>query len=190
MNKTIKRAAGLGLAAAAVLLGTSVCSAKGWDAKYMAALPNTAFASVEALGNGEFARHLPYRDSSGEVDIPHLKAALREWSRVKWQDQANAKAALDQLKNVKQGLCAAGKMKCAAAKPKKPKQAKLKVKKIKKTAAKGTKPAGRKPRVAAGPKPGKGPKHPRIAKGAKPASKVARTPSAARAVKAPPTKAA
>lgn len=181
MNKTIKMVLGLGLAAAAVILGASLGEAKGWDKKYIEALPDTAFASVEALGSGETARHLPYRDSSGEVDIPHLKAALRQVKRVKWHDQANEKAAFAQLKNVEQGLCTSGKMKCAAAKPKKPKLAKLKAPKVKRTAAKGTKSAGRKPRVAAGPKPGKAPKA---------AKKVARKPSPKPAPKKGQTQAA
>lgn len=50
-----------------------------WDSAYVSKLPNSAFLYVESGGDGETPkgkRHLPYRDSSGKVDLPHLRNAI------------------------------------------------------------------------------------------------------------------
>lgn len=42
-----------------------------WSAKYISTLPDSSFACVNSSG-----RHYPYKDASGAVDLPHLRAAL------------------------------------------------------------------------------------------------------------------
>jgi len=141
-----QRLAAVMVAGAALFLARAG-EAKGWDKAYMGALPDSAFASVESGPKGEKVRHLPFRDSSGQVDVAHLRSSLRLWSHVKWQNPADAQPALGLLKNQESILCASGRMTCGA-KPKKAKQAKLKKPRFKKTAA--VKTAA--PKVAAAPK--------------------------------------
>ncbi len=176
------------LAAAVMILGLGRAQAKGWDKKYVGSLPDASFASVETGSSGEKLRHLPYRDDSGKVDAAHLRAALRAWKKVKWQNQADAQPALAQLKNEESKLCATGQMKCGGG-PKKPKHAKAKKTHLSPTAKAASAKPAKAPKVAkaakphkarhvakAGPKPAKAPK---VAKGAqKPAkAKIARKPA-------------
>lgn len=62
--------------------------AKKWTTKYINSLPNSAFIIVEpAYKNGKSddknARHLPYKDTNGKVDLPHLRNALARCGQVK-----------------------------------------------------------------------------------------------------------
>lgn len=47
-----------------------------WDSAYVSALPNSAFLFVEPGCEGSGCRHLPYKNSEGAVDMPHLRNAL------------------------------------------------------------------------------------------------------------------
>jgi hypothetical protein len=50
-----------------------------WDSAYVSKLPNSAFLYVEPGSEGETPkgkRHLPYKDASGKVDLPHLRNAI------------------------------------------------------------------------------------------------------------------
>ena len=42
-----------------------------WSSAYITALPDSAFACIDSSG-----RHYPHHDASGNVDLPHLRAAL------------------------------------------------------------------------------------------------------------------
>ncbi len=108
-----------------LLLATAAATqAKGRKADQ--ALPDSAFASIEQGPQGQKIRRLPYRDSSGVVDPKRLRAALRMWKRVKWQDPTDAQPALALLTQAKQRLCQEGKMKCGKGRKKgKPKKAKV-----------------------------------------------------------------
>ncbi|MEA3340233.1 MAG: hypothetical protein U9R15_09730 [Chloroflexota bacterium] len=62
--------------------------AKKWTTKYINSLPNSAFIIVEpAYRKGKIdnknARHLPYKDANGEVDLPHLRNALARCNQIK-----------------------------------------------------------------------------------------------------------
>lgn len=52
-------------------------------------LPDSAFALVETEAGGNRIRHLPYRDSHGEVDIERLIYALGTFAEEKWLSQEN-----------------------------------------------------------------------------------------------------
>jgi hypothetical protein len=129
----------IGILVAGLLVIGSGAFGKGWDKKFTASLPDQSFASVEQGPKGQKVRHLPFRDASGAVDAPHLRAALRSWKKVKWANAADAQPALAILKNEESKLCATGRMKCGA-KVKKPKTAKLKAPRIKHAKTAGTKP--------------------------------------------------
>ena len=62
--------------------------AKKWTTKYINSLPNSAFIIIEpAYTSGKVdnknARHLPYKDAAGKVDLPHLRNALARCGQVK-----------------------------------------------------------------------------------------------------------
>lgn len=62
--------------------------AKKWTTKYINSLPNSAFIIIEpAYKKGKTdnknARHLPYKDANGEVDLPHLRNALARCGQIK-----------------------------------------------------------------------------------------------------------
>lgn len=42
-----------------------------WTAKYISSLPDSSFACINSRG-----RHYPYKDADGNIDLPHLRAAL------------------------------------------------------------------------------------------------------------------
>src|SRR3972149_3793105 len=42
-----------------------------WSSAYITALPDSAFACIDSEG-----RHYPHHNSSGALDLPHLRAAL------------------------------------------------------------------------------------------------------------------
>jgi len=62
--------------------------AKKWTTKYINSLPNSAFIIIEpAYTSGKTdnknARHLPYKDDAGKVDLPHLRNALARCGQIK-----------------------------------------------------------------------------------------------------------
>lgn len=62
--------------------------AKKWTTKYINELPNSAFIIIEpAYTKGKTdnknARHLPYKDKEGKVDLPHLRNALARCNQIK-----------------------------------------------------------------------------------------------------------
>ena len=63
-------------------------SAKKWTTKYINSLPNSAFVIIEpayikGTTDNKNARHLPYKDANGKVDLPHLRNALARCSQIK-----------------------------------------------------------------------------------------------------------
>ena len=59
-----------------------------WDRAYINSLPNSSFAVIEpdylsGKTDNKNARHLPYKDSSGKVDLPHLRNALARVNQIK-----------------------------------------------------------------------------------------------------------
>jgi competence ComEA-like helix-hairpin-helix protein len=75
----------------------TVGSAEKWSQSYINSLPDSSFAAVETRADGKAVRHLPHHNSSGEVDIPHLKSALGRIHQVKWLDPTNFEKARDHL---------------------------------------------------------------------------------------------
>ena len=62
--------------------------AKKWTTKYINSLPNSAFIIVEPTyksgkSDNKNARHLPYKDANGKVDLPHLRNALARCGQIK-----------------------------------------------------------------------------------------------------------
>lgn len=62
--------------------------AKKWTTKYINSLPNSAFIIVEPAyksgkSDNKNARHLPYKDANGKVDLPHLRNALARCGQIK-----------------------------------------------------------------------------------------------------------
>ena len=55
-----------------------------WTTKYVNSLPNSAFLYVEAGSDtNKSKRHLPYKDSSGKIDLPHLRNAIARIPQMK-----------------------------------------------------------------------------------------------------------
>ena len=59
-----------------------------WDTAYINSLPDSCFAVIEpAYKRGETkdkrARHLPYKDKDGKIDLPHLRNALARMNQIK-----------------------------------------------------------------------------------------------------------
>lgn len=55
-----------------------------WSRKYINDLPNGAFAVVEGCADeNKSARHLPYKNEEGQVDLPHLRNALARMNQIK-----------------------------------------------------------------------------------------------------------
>ena len=67
--------------------------AEEWSRARIEKLPDSAFASVEIDGDGNKVRHLPHHNEQGEIDVPHLRAALSRIGQVKWLDRASEAAA-------------------------------------------------------------------------------------------------
>ena len=61
--------------------------AAAWSTEMINNLPNGSFAVVEkgykAGESPKSARHLPYKDGGGKVDLPHLRNALARMSQIK-----------------------------------------------------------------------------------------------------------
>jgi len=75
-----------------------------WSRKYVNDLPDSAFAWIEPGGKKDETgktvprslRHLPYKDATGKVDLPHVRNALARINQVKGmpksvQDRVRAK---------------------------------------------------------------------------------------------------
>lgn len=63
-------------------------NAAKWTTKYIDTLPNSSFAVIEpAYLDGKTddknARHLPFKDENGKVDLPHLRNALARVNQIK-----------------------------------------------------------------------------------------------------------
>lgn len=58
-----------------------------WTSKYINSLPNSSFAVIETGykegDSSKSARHLPFKDASGKVDLPHLRNALARCNQIK-----------------------------------------------------------------------------------------------------------
>lgn len=78
-------------------LGAAPAEAAKWGQAYVNALPDEAFASVEARPDGTQVRHLPHHDAQGRVDLPHLRSAMSRLHQVNWIDPANAERAREHL---------------------------------------------------------------------------------------------
>lgn len=61
-------------------------TAATWTTQYINGLPNSSFAVVESGykdGDNKNARHLPFKDGGGKVDLPHLRNALARANQIK-----------------------------------------------------------------------------------------------------------
>ena len=82
-----------------------------WTAAYINDLPNSSFAYIEAGGkkNGggktvpRSLRHLPYKDASGKVDLPHLRNAIARAPHVKGISAATVKRIQSKLRAILAG---------------------------------------------------------------------------------------
>lgn len=57
-----------------------------WTTQFINGLPNSSFAAVETGykdGDNKNARHLPFKDGGGKVDLPHLRNALARMNQIK-----------------------------------------------------------------------------------------------------------
>ena len=86
-----------GIAGIFLLLIVSPALADKWSQRYIDSLPDSAFASIEIAKDGKKIRHLPHHNHVGEIDVSHLKSALRRIYEVKWTDPANFLKAKDHL---------------------------------------------------------------------------------------------
>ena len=71
-----------------VELAPFLLDAEKWTRKYINDLPDSAFAVIEpAYKEGKTdnknARHLPYKDKNGKVDLSHLRNALARMNQIK-----------------------------------------------------------------------------------------------------------
>jgi hypothetical protein len=91
-------------AGAVSLFFAASANAARWTKASIAALPDSAFASVESDAAGRKHRHLPHHDARGALDIPHLCSALRRFRQVKWLDPKNAQPAWEHFQEHWKGL--------------------------------------------------------------------------------------
>src|SRR5712692_2043151 len=64
-----------------------------WTTAYVNSLPDSSFAYVEpGAGTDKSKRHLPYKDTNGKVDLPHLRNALARLDQTQIPAAAKAKA--------------------------------------------------------------------------------------------------
>jgi len=62
---------------------TLVATFAKWDTKYINDLPDSSFAVIESdYKENKTARHLPYKDKDGNVDLPHLRNALARMNQL------------------------------------------------------------------------------------------------------------
>ena len=79
-------------------------SAEEWPRSRLDSLPDSAFAVVETAEDGRILRHLPHHDEQGEVDIPHLRAALSRIGQVHWLHPESEAAARRHLEEHRREL--------------------------------------------------------------------------------------
>lgn len=68
------------------ILDSFIEAATTWTTKFVNSLPNSSFAVVEKgykEGSDKRARHLPFKDASGKVDLPHYRNALARANQIK-----------------------------------------------------------------------------------------------------------
>ena len=56
-----------------------------WTRAYINSLPDSAFIYIETgykEGMYKRARHLPYKDDTGKIDVPHLRNALSRCTQI------------------------------------------------------------------------------------------------------------
>ena len=56
-----------------------------WTRAYINSLPDSAFIYIEPgykEGMDKRARHLPYKDDTGKIDLPHLRNALSRCNQI------------------------------------------------------------------------------------------------------------
>jgi hypothetical protein len=56
-----------------------------WTRAYINSLPDSAFIYIEPgykAGLDKRARHLPYKDDTGKIDLPHLRNALARCNQI------------------------------------------------------------------------------------------------------------
>lgn len=81
-----------------------------WTTAYINKLPDSAFAFIEPGGEKDedgkttprSLRHLPYKDTTGKIDAPHLRNALARVSQTKLTSEQQGKARKVLLAAVKQ----------------------------------------------------------------------------------------
>ena len=76
-----------------------------WTTEFINDLPDSSFAVISSGGKKDASgktvprslRHLPFKDASGKIDLPHLRNALARLSQTKIssQERATAKSKLD-----------------------------------------------------------------------------------------------
>jgi hypothetical protein len=83
------RRAGKGIAGGAGSAGTNSAEKATWTTAYVNGLPNSAFVVVEKGYDpnkegmsDKGARHLPYKDNTGAVDMPHLRNAMARAGQI------------------------------------------------------------------------------------------------------------
>ena len=69
------------------MVAAAVLHAAEWTTAYINSLPDSAFAYVESCygktSDDKNLRHLPYKDKSGKIDLPHLRNALARVNQIK-----------------------------------------------------------------------------------------------------------
>src|SRR5262245_54417668 len=73
---------------------------RAWNTAYINTLPDSSFAFIEDGGSKDSEgkttprslRHLPYKDASGKVDLPHLRNALARLPQSSLSAEAKGKA--------------------------------------------------------------------------------------------------
>jgi len=66
-----------------------------WTTKYVNSLPDSAFLYIDSNG-----RHLPYKDSSGKIDLPHLRNAAARVNQIKGISSATVSRILARIKKL------------------------------------------------------------------------------------------
>lgn len=91
---------GVDFVGAAANLRTFALLKAQWTAAFIDNLPDSSFAVIEPGGQKDAGgkttprtkRHLPYKDASGKVDLPHLRNALARLDQTQIPDAAKAAA--------------------------------------------------------------------------------------------------
>jgi hypothetical protein len=91
----IRTARLVALAGLLAILGAPAADATGgrWSRRFVAGLPDEAFAVVHVRPDGTRWRRLPHHRADGELDRAHLRSALGRLPQVRWPDPADADVA-------------------------------------------------------------------------------------------------